>query len=310
MGARALKDTSVVQQRDYDHAFAVAARGGAAYLVDMETSPFLIPSHLDEWSDWMRAGGYARRTIIDRPATIAQLERHLGKDARDATSRDLMKWLAQPWQPATRQAYTHTLRAFYRWLTTTGQRDDDPTTTLPPVRVPRRHPRPMSDHDFAAVLASRMHARTRAMILLGAYAGLRAHEIARVHSDHVDARNRILTVEGKGGFTRYLPLHDALEPYLDTAGWWFPSHTGNVHGPAGEVPITGNAVSSMLSAAIARAGVTGTAHTLRHRFATTLLKRGVDSRIVQELMGHASAATTALYLAVDMDQQAAAVALL
>lgn len=46
---------------------------------------------------------------------------------------------------------------------------------------------------------------------------------------------------------------------------------------------------------------------MRHRFATRLLKVGVDIRVVQSLMGHASLATTALYVAVDMDQQREAI---
>lgn len=76
----------------------------------MEPSPIY-----DDWADWMRAGSYAEKTIQERPQLIARLEAHIRKPALAASTRDLTKFLAQPWQPATRQAHQSTLRAFYRW---------------------------------------------------------------------------------------------------------------------------------------------------------------------------------------------------
>ena len=276
----------------------------------MTTSPFVAPDLLEEWADWMIAASYAERTINDRPAIIRQLEARISKPAIAATTRDLQKWLATPWRPSTRQTYVFALRAFYGWLQQTGRRRDNPCDDLARARVPRRRPRPMTDRDFEAVLATRMRESTRFMVLLAAYAGLRVHEIAKGHSDDVDIDNRLLTVTGKGGVTRYIPLHDELLPYLDRTGWWFPNPKDNALGPAGTTHVLANSVSGLLSHVITRAGVHGTPHTLRHRFATRLLKAGVDIRIVQELMGHASISTTSLYVAVDLDQTRSAIALL
>ena len=276
----------------------------------MTTSPLVAPDLLEEWADWMIAASYAERTIKDRPAIIRQLENRLGKPAITASTRDLQKWLATPWRPSTRQTYVFALRAFYSWLQKTGRRRDNPCDDLASARVPRRKPRPMTDRDFEAVLATRMHRSTRVMVLLAAYAGLRVHEIAKIHSDDVDVDNRILTVTGKGGVTRYIPLHDELLPHTGRVGWWFPNPKDNALGPAGTIHVLANSVSGILSHVITRAGVAGTPHTLRHRFATRLLKAGVDIRVVQELMGHASISTTSLYIAVDVDQTRAAIALL
>lgn len=276
----------------------------------MTTSPNAPPDLLDDWVSWMVAASYAERTIQDRPAIIRQLEARIGKPACAASTRDLQKWLATPWRPSTRQTYVFALRAFYRWLQSTGQRADNPCDGLASARVPRRTPRPMTDRDFAAVLDTRMHPSTRVMVLLAAYAGLRVHEIAKVYSDDVDLANRILTITGKGGVTRYIPLHDELLPHTGRRGWWFPNPKDNKLGPARTAHVLANSVSGILSHVITRAGVAGTPHTLRHRFATRLLKAGVDIRVVQELMGHANISTTSLYIAVDVDQTRAAIALL
>ena len=266
-----------------------------------------MASPTQSWIEYMQAGGYSPRTITDRARTIAQLETAAGKPALYATTRDLQKWLATPWKPGTRQTYQHTLNAYYRWAYDMGLRGDDPTERLARAKVPRRRPRPMSDLDFHKVMKTRVHPKTRVMILLAAYAGLRAHEIAKVHSDDVDVDNMTLTVNGKGGVSRYIPIHEKLHPYVNTVGYWFPNTKDSKLGPAGTAHVLPNGVSAIISQVLRRAGVEGTPHTLRHRFATRLLKVGVDIRVVQELMGHASLATTSLYVAVDMDQQRAAI---
>ena len=155
----------------------------------------------------------------------------------------------------------------------------------------------------AAVLALPLKQRTRTMIILAAYAGLRAHEIAKIRGEDIDTRAGTITITGKGGRTDTLPAHALiLQAAADhpRRGWWFPSPVN-----PGQ-PITAKNVGAVIAAALRRAGVNATAHQLRHRFATALLRSGADSRIVQTLMRHESLATTALYLAVDTDQQTTA----
>ena len=83
--------------------------------------------------------------------------------------------------------------------------------------------------------------------------------------------------------------------------WWFPSPLDPGR------PIRRDSVSTAIGQVMRRAGVDGTAHQLRHWYATELLHSGTDIRVVQTLMRHASLATTAQYAAVDDDQQREAV---
>ncbi|WP_280516451.1 tyrosine-type recombinase/integrase [Actinomyces succiniciruminis] len=142
-------------------------------------------------------------------------------------------------------------------------------------------------------------------MLLGAYAGLRIHEIACIRGTDIDTVAGTLHVAGKGGRDDILPAHPVI---LDQAadyppGYWFPS-------PTEDQPVKAKTVGTVISRAFNRAGVRGSAHQLRHYFATSLLRAGADSRVVQTLMRHESLATTGRYLGVDDAQQRAALNLL
>ena len=256
---------------------------------------------LEAWTLSMRAQGLADRTITERRRVIARLAKTT--DPLDLTPTTLTAWLADLPTPATRHTYYTVARAWTHWLHLTGRRTDDPAAAVPRPRTPRYRPRPITDDQLAAVLALPLRRRTRTMIILAAYAGLRAHEIAKIRGEDIDTRAGTITITGKGGRTDTLPAHAlVLQAAADhpRRGWWFPSPVNP------DRPITAKNVGAVIAAALRRAGVNATAHQLRHRFATALLRGGADSRIVQTLMRHESLATTALYLAVDADQQTTA----
>src|SRR5690606_4346278 len=90
-----------------------------------------------------------------------------------------------------------------------------------------------------------------------------------------------------------------------TSGWWFPSPYPNREFPDGGGHILMKSASDAVAHAIRRAGITDprlTGHSLRHLFATQLLREGVPIRVVQEALGHASLATTQLYTEVTEDE--------
>lgn len=135
-----------------------------------------------------------------------------------------------------------------------------------------------------------MNQRTRAMVVLAAFAGLRVHEIAKIRGEHFDLVSRQVTIVGKGGHTDTLPLsHFIIEQAyrMPREGWWFPGvDSGHQRRES---------ISDAIKQVMVRAGVVGSAHWLRHWFGTALLERGVDVRVVQELMRHASLTSTQIY---------------
>lgn len=156
----------------------------------------------------------------------------------------------------------------------------------------------------ACDLASEAGARDLAVLALGYGAGLRRHEIAKVRYEQFDRQKRQLTVEGKGGVVRMVPLSEGLCVLLDP---WL-----KVRG-AGEGPIlesfnrdrkrvnkralSKDGVGWVVKAIQARAGFTEsfTPHDLRRTFATVALDNGVDLNVVKEMLGHSNIATTARY---------------
>ena len=264
----------------------------------------------EQWALTMKAAGLSRRTITDRTQLLARVSRQTRKPPEASTGAELTRFLAAPVSPGTRQTYHSTLKSWHRWLVVQGHRQDDPTLLIPAPRVPRRHPRPVMDEHLTVLLNTRMKARTRALILLCAYQGLRIGEACTVRGEHVDVIGGRLRVLGKGGTDEVIPLHPAvaeLAASYPRSGWWFPAYGPNVDRPDGGGPILPRSASTIVSNVMRRAGVPGTAHSLRHWTATAMLRGGADARVVQTVLRHANLATTALYLQVDADQQRAAI---
>lgn len=260
------------------------------------------------WALWQRARNLSDKTIKERINVIGRFNH-----PATLTPVDIDEFLVNPaWARATRATYHGAIRAWSLWLVRTGYRSDDPTLIATTPKVSRGRPRPLADEHLVALLTSRTYRRTKAMILLAAYAGLRVGEIAAVRGEDVDLMTRTIRVNGKGNKKRDVPLHPLLERLareMPSRSWWFPSWIGNNRALAGG-PMLANSVSASVSKAMDRAGVPGTPHALRHWFGSTLRARGADSLVIKELMGHESMATTSIYVDVPLRQQSDAVALL
>lgn len=263
---------------------------------------------LRAWSMWQRAQGNSESTVHARAARVGALEAHSGRPAGEATADDVLAYLASLTSRSTKATYYSHLRAWFVWLVRAGHRVDDPLTAIPAPRAPRRQPRPVASAHLTRVLATPMRRRTRVMILLAAYEGLRVHEIAKLRGEDVDLIGNELLVLGKGEVEAVLPIHAAVAAIARTMparGFWFPTHVGN---SAGRGHVLARSVSDIIGDVMRRAEVPGSAHSLRHWYATELLAAGADVRVVQTLLRHASLQTTQIYTLVNEVQRRAAVA--
>jgi len=128
--------------------------------------------------------------------------------------------------------------------------------------------------------------------------GLRLLEGTRLRVKEIDSdRKMIHVVQGKGSQDRYVPLPDHTLLLLRhhwlthrNPDWMFPS-------PSGSTPMCETGIQKAFRAALRESGVHkhASVHTLRHSYATHLLEAGVDLRIIQTYLGHASPTTTAIY---------------
>src|SRR5699024_1494985 len=132
-----------------------------------------------------------------------------------------------------RRSVRASLRSFYSWAVAAGHVAESPAPALPRVRPADPVPRPAPEIVVSEALA-RADARTALMVRLAAEIGLRRAEVAAIHRRDLadDLTGRSLTVRGKGGRVRYVPLPDglaaALVRRLDAtgSGYLFPGDDG------------------------------------------------------------------------------------
>jgi integrase/recombinase XerC len=203
----------------------------------------------------------------------------------------------------TRRAWLSHLHSFYVWAINEDLTEVDPTVRIVRPKLRRRLPRPADSSDLRRAL-SVANPIMRCWILLAAYQGLRCCEIAGVRRDDITQDPPILRVIGKGDKERSIPLHPVVFEALQSlpmpgGGFVFRRFHGGRYQP--------EAVSREINSFLHSIGIGSTAHQFRHWFATELYKGTRDLRLVQEVLGHSSPVTTALYTGVDIEGASEAV---
>jgi integrase len=237
---------------------------------------------IHEWDGHMVSDGYAKATRKARIEAVEAFAYFCQVPPESLTDYHVRLYLqTHQLSPWTRLAYLRHLRAWAAFLGV-----PDPTAEIRRPRQPRRIPNPLSEAQLA-VLLDVVAGDERAWVLLGAYAGLRAHEAAKLHPrDWDDGTLRVL---GKGGRVDALPiapvLAEALRPYTHLRGPCFPD-------------VDARGVSGRVQRRALKAGIRMRYHMLRHRFGTAVYAATHDLLLTQQLMRHVSPQTTAGYAAV------------
>lgn len=260
---------------------------------------------------WMRLRRLSDATVDLRLTALRSLARHAGKPPLLCTTIDLDSWQrGLTVADSSRASYVSQVASFYAWAIEHSLVGDDPSSVLVSPQLPRRVPRPIAEDDLELALAAAPD-RIAPWLELAAYAGLRAAEIANLtRSGVIDyADSPVLLIRGKGNRERVVPLaprvQDALRRHgLPDSGYVFRRQDGQ---PGPNRP---NMVTVLAAEHLHGLGIPASLHQLRHRFATRLYQDTSDLRMVQELLGHSSPSTTAIYTAWSQERAAAAVAAL
>jgi integrase/recombinase XerD len=300
-----------------------ASGGKHATLMDAAMIAAEWEGLLAEFEVYQHAGAIAAKSITNREECYRVLAARSGKSATQITKMDLLQFMSRPHfrtgqqlAAGTKQAERSYLRSFFAWMYEQDLRPDDPAKSLPKVKVPRRRPRPLRPTQIDAILDGGAYARTRTIITIAALTGLRIGEVVKIKGEDVDLEGGVLYSLRKGGFEHTVPLHPTVQQIateMPRTGWWFPSPYPSKLFPKGGGHILMESASDAVSNAIRRAGITDrrvTAHSLRHFYASQLLAEGANIRVIQEMMGHASLATTQIYTEVTDGQMRRAVEML
>ena len=236
----------------------------------------------------------------------------------DAPSRLLRRFLAQQhtlgYARASIARRVGAIRTFYRWAVGEGRIREDPALLLGRPKVVNRLPTVLRPNEAAGLaeapgsavaddpLERAIALRDGAVLELLYGSGLRVGEVARLTTDRADVERGRVLVMGKGSKEREVPLSeyamDALRAYLRHGRpVMAPEASQHLFFNRRKKPFSERDIRSMVQryGATLLPGRRVTPHTLRHSFATHLLEGGADIRAVQELLGHASVATTQRY---------------
>lgn len=207
------------------------------------------------------------------------------------------------------------VRSFHKFLLAESITKQNPAASMKPPKLGMRLPKAISITDIEklldssgpldAHLANPIQLRDRAILELMYATGARVSEIVALDVDDV-LDSEMVRLFGKGGKERVVPIGGYAQravdiyltrtrPGLNTVGT--PALFLNQRGSR----LSRQSIWQIISDAAARAELVVSPHTIRHSFATHLLQGGADVRVVQELLGHSSVATTQIYTLVTID---------
>ena len=208
-----------------------------------------------------------------------------------------------------------TIRSFYKFLVREEKVESSPITGVVAPKKERRLPIVLRKDDLRAIIEAAREdtpqgVRNRAILELMYAAGVRLSEVVGLDVAHVDLEERLTLVRGKGNKERIVlyghPADRALRRYLTVARPKLaaPNEEAlfvNRHGTR----LSGRSIQQIVRKHALKAGLDQRIypHLLRHSFATHLLDGGAELRVVQELLGHASASTTQIYTHVTEERQ-------
>jgi integrase/recombinase XerD len=280
--------------------------------------------HLEAFLEMLAAErGAAPLTLAAYRSDLCKLAGFLGSrgvplEAADAATLHAFLAAEVTLTPRTLARRISAMRQFYKFLVVDGVRQDDPTTDFDTPGLGRPLPKILSEIEVEALIAAARSwpgdegVRLVCLVELLYATGLRISELVSLPLAAAQRDPRFLTISGKGGRERMVPLSEpsraALAAYLtcrdrslpdsQPSRWLFPSRGRNGH-------LTRQRSGQLLKELAVKAGLDPerlSPHVLRHAFASHLLDHGADLRSVQQMLGHADIATTQIYTHVLSDR--------
>jgi len=263
---------------------------------------------------WMERG-LSQNTLAAYRADLTALTRWLGERhllVSRTTRAELVAFIAWRIESGARPRSTarqlSSFRRFFRFLVREGAVTDDPTAQIAMPKIGRSLPKSLTENEVEALLAAPVVSeplghRDRTMLEVLYATGLRVSELVNLQHTHVNTNQGVIRIVGKGNRERLIPLGDEAVRWLAEfvrgpraeilverqTDYLFPTRRGD--------RMTRQAFWHIIKRYARKAGVQKelSPHTLRHAFATHLLNRGADLRVVQMLLGHSDLSTTQIY---------------
>ena len=267
--------------------------------------------YIEEFIDYLRfEKKYSENTISSYKRDLNKMNLYLKKDFIKLTKADIQKYIQNLSKNESSNTISRTissLKSFYKFLEINKYTNTNPLTTIISPKTARKLPKVLSEEEVNKLLDINLNNdfdyRNKAMLELMYSSGLRVSELINLTVNDVDIKNSLVRIFGKGSKERVVPLNDyateALNNYIlyhrpklfkqKENNYLFLNNHGN--------QMTRQGFFKTLKKIAKEKGIKSelSPHTLRHSFATHLLKYGADLRSIQELLGHSDISTTQIY---------------
>jgi site-specific recombinase XerD len=252
------------------------------------------------YADILSVRGNSERTIDNYVYAVKGFAQFLGeRPLSSATASDIIAHQsaikASGRSDSCVRVATYALRGF---LERVLEREDAKLAKLPRPREPKRLPEVLSSQEVVAILDAAPSPKYRAAFMLCYGAGLRTDEVVHLLPRHIDSERMLIRIEqGKGKKDRQVMLSQSMLEELRSCWRRYAPKRYLLEGKRPGQPIDATSIQRAFRLAREHAGVSKrvTPRSLRHAFATHLVERGTNLRVVQALLGHQSLNTTAVY---------------
>ena len=229
----------------------------------------------------------------------------------DITAADLEEFLHNLKElgiaPNSRSRYLYTFRAFYKFAYKKELVDRDISQSIELIKIPAKERQYLSQEEVEELAKAIRQNIIRLAVLFLANTGLRISECLSLTLDDVDLdKSMIRVIQGKGGKDRNVPINQTLLPLLkDYRNNWRDAYGSDLFFATKKSGSLSNSyINTVIRNTVKKLGWKKqvSCHTLRHSFASSLVKKKVGLVEIQKLLGHSSLKVTSVYTHVDMDQ--------
>ena len=266
---------------------------------------------IDEFIEYLRfEKKYSENTIDSYNRDLKKFYNYINKDFSKVTKNDVSKFIqniSKQESPKSLSRIISTLKSFYKFLQINKYTKTSPLTLISNPKQAKNLPKVLSEEEVFTLLdintVTDFDFRNKAMLELMYSSGLRVSELINLNVNDIDLKNCLVRIFGKGSKERIIPLNDyaaeALKIYILDHRYNLFKHSENNYlflNNHGEKMTRQGFFKILKKIAIEKNIKTNfSPHTLRHSFATHLLKHGADLRSIQELLGHSDISSTQIY---------------
>lgn len=267
--------------------------------------------YIEEFIDYLRfEKKYSENTISSYKRDLNKTNTYIKKDFAKLNKKDIQNYIQKISKSENASSVSRcisTLKSFYKFLELNKYTNKTPLTTITNPKTVKKLPKILSEEEIEKLLDINLKTdfdyRNKAMLELMYSSGLRVSELINLNVNDIDLSNASVRIFGKGSKERIIPLNDyaidALNNYIlnhrrslfkhGESNYLFLNNHGN--------KMTRQGFFKILEKIAKEKGIKSelSPHTLRHSFATHLLKHGADLRSIQELLGHSDISTTQIY---------------